>query len=233
MEHATADQRTSPRIRFSLVSLLLTTAVIAVSISHIQTSRRLAVTQSALTTAQNELGVLTIEDVNDVHAIALPSPGGMQWRWRIQLPKGPTFRLRWAVSDAIPESGLPQLPDQLDGSNVDGFAFLDVRGKPLPSGEPFIVNLSIARDEFGDWKLTCSYPRRSTSHTIDAPPVWLTKRGRGVTAEIAGRGKTEYLAPSQPFILLRYRKPTTTPTGRMTVDMNPTDGIIVWIEAAD
>lgn len=233
MEHVTADQRTGPRIRFSLITLLVTTALVAISISHIRTSRRLAATQSALRIAQNELGLLTIEDAKDIHAIALPSPGGMQWRWRIQLPEGHTFRLRWAVGDSIPESGLPQLPEQPDSSQMDSSAFLDARGQPWPFGDPVIVNLSIAQNEFGEWKLNWSNPGRSTSHRIDAPPDWLSERGRGLSARITGRGETEHGPANAPFVLLRYRKTMKTPTGASTVDMNPTDGIIVWIEAND
>ncbi len=143
------------------------------------------------------------------------------------------FRLRWAVSDSIPESGLPKLPNQPVSSQMDNAAFLDARGKPWPFGEPVIVNLSIAQNEFGEWKLNWSNPGRSTSHIIDAPPDWLNRRGRGVSARITGSGKTEHGSADEPFVLLRYRKTTTTATGALTVDMNPTDGIIVWLEVND
>jgi hypothetical protein len=209
------------------------TALVAVSISHIQTSRKLAVTRSALTIAQNELGVLTIGESEDIHAIALPPPGGMHWRWRIQLPKGNTFRLRWDISDSVPKSGLPTLPEKPDYSNIGSLAFFKGRGNSWPAEDPMILNLTVARDRFGEWKLTWSNPDRSSSHKIDAPPSWLTQREGGMSARITGRGETEHGAADEPFVLLRYRKTKTTSTGASTVDMKPTNGMIVWIEAAE
>ena len=84
--HFTQGAQLKPKPKFTVATLLLFTALVAGGISHVKTSRELSHVRSELTTLRNDLAVLDVNDESQIHAIALPTYGPMQWRWRIQLP---------------------------------------------------------------------------------------------------------------------------------------------------
>ncbi len=212
------------RIRFSLMSLLLFTGLVCVSISHFRTSWTLDKTQTALRTANNELGYLTIDDANKICAIALPTFGPMQWRWRLHLPPGKRYQLRWTFG-SIPESGLPDAP------GLNSFSLPDPAARSAATSEPFLFTLAVHKNEAGQWVVNQVLPNSSAAAAIDAP-AWLddtTRVGR-MTERIAGRNQTDTGEAADPLVLLRYRKGKHVPPNQWTVDMQSTDGLIVWIE---
>jgi hypothetical protein len=211
------------RIRFSLMSLMLFAALVCVSISHFRTSWSLDKTQVALRTANNELGYLTIDDPKQICAIALPTFGPMQWRWRLHLPPGKRYQLRWAINN-VPESDLPAAP------GVNKLALLDAAAKPIATKEPFVFILAIHKNDAGQWLLNAVLPERGEAMTIKVVPEWLDGDRIGWTERTAGRDQTEACDGSGPLALLRYRKGKQVPPNGWTVDMQPTDGIAVWIE---
>jgi len=194
-----------------MASVLLASALLVVSISHVNTSRELERTTDSLKIAQSELGVLTVDDPSLVHAISLPSPNRSQWRWRIQLPKGKTFRLRYLVGK-IPPTGLPE-DTSAAGSSIS--ILTDSKGQ---RSVPFILDGALSKTEFGDWKLRFATDERSIQPKIENPPDWLNENPRPSLTWVAGRGRTE--SGREPVVLLRYRKS----------EANPSDGVLVWIE---
>lgn len=209
----TDDSQRSPRFRFSLASFLLASALVCVSVSHLITSRQLARTRDALTVAHNELGILSIDDPDRVHALSLPAPNRSQWRWRIQLPDSQKFRLCYLVG-SIPPTGLP---DDRSSAGSSTSILTDRNGQ---ISEPFILNAALAKDELGDWKLKFATHAVSILPKIENPPDWLDMKPRPSITWVAGRSSTEDGASKEPYVLLRYYKSKS----------NPTDGIVVWIE---
>lgn len=209
----TDDNSPPRRFRFSIASVLLASALVVVSISHVHTSRELERTRDSLRTAQSELGILTVDDPSLLHAISLPSPNRSQWRWRIQLPEREKFRLRYWVG-AIPPNGLP-----LDTSRAGSSTSILTDGKKQISG-PFVLDTALSKNEFGDWKLRFATHARSIMPTIENPPNWLAENPRPSITWVSGRSSTESSPSNEPFVLLRYRNSRTSPT----------NGILVWIE---
>jgi hypothetical protein len=213
------------RARFSLLSLLLFTALVCLGISHFQTSRKLQETQQALAVANSELGSLTVEDQGRYAALSLPTFGPMQWRWRLHLPQGRRYRLRWAADNNVPESGIPQVP------RSNQIELLDQYAKPIATGEPFILTMAVHKNNAGKWVLQAVLPTRSTAINIDPAPEWLDEEhSNGWGSRVMGSEGTESVALTEPLVLLRYRKGKEVPPGAVTIDMQPTDGIMVWIE---
>ncbi|REK10942.1 MAG: hypothetical protein DWQ37_16040 [Planctomycetota bacterium] len=215
------------RLRFSLTTLLLLTTVICVAVSHFHTSRQLQETRQALAEANSELGNLTIDDPKQYAILALPNfgPGDMQWRWRVHLPTGKRDQFRWAF-DNVPESGLPQVPPRRNRLEL-----LDRYAKPAAKGEPMIITLALWKNVADEWKITLGMPGRETAIDIRNPPAWLDNVDRpGWGSRIAGRKRTEAHSVDTPLVLLRMRKSKQVPPNGSTVDMQPTDGLIVWIE---
>ncbi len=155
-----------PKPKFTVATLLLFTALIAGGISHVKTSRELSYVRSELTTLRNDLAVLEVNDESQIHAIALPTYGPMQWRWRIQLPDEGTYRLRHSF-EQIPESGLPST------STSDDHAFIDQYAKPLAGATSFVFSLGIFKDAKGQWQIKTDVPGRGSTRPIEDPPAWL------------------------------------------------------------
>ncbi len=224
MEAIVTDTPTRRRVRFSLLTLLLLTALLVVGMSHYVTSRRLDATQAELRKANNDLGQLTVDDASQLHAISLPTFQHQQWRWRVQLPPGPRYRLRWLV-DNVPQDGVPQAP------RANQVELLDSYAKPVVTGEPFILTLALTKDAAGKASLTCALPDRSSTIPFKDQPAWSDgDSGIGWSTWTAGMQGTESVDKTAPLMLLRYRRGKEVPGG-WTVETNPTEGIAVWIEA--
>lgn len=212
------------RIRFSITTLLLLTALVAVLVSHFRISAELALTRSKLAAANDDLRQLNIDDDSLVHAVLLPTFGPRQWRWRVFLPAGRRWRL-CSSFDQLPESGLPTLVRNHD------HIFLNSRNKPLAGGEPFVLGVAVHKNQTDRWALTFQTLDRSTTFPIKQPPAWLEERSSvGWTSRVAGKRASESEPANGPLVLLRHRKAKELPGGAITVDMEPTDGLMVWIE---
>ncbi len=222
--NATANPRR--RMRFSLLSLMLFTGLVCLGVSHFQTSRTLHRTQQALRVANNELGYLTIDDPGQFAVIALPNfgPGPMQWRWRLYLPLGKRYQFRWAF-DNVPEAAVPPAPRENHIELLDQFA------KPAAKGEPMIVTLAVSKNIAGKWQISAGLPRRGIGIYLQDPPAWLEDESHpGWGSRIAGQNRTHTVPVDEPLVLLRYRKGKQVPPNGWTVETQPTDGLIVWIE---
>lgn len=216
----------TPRPKFSILVLILLTAVVCLGISHFNVSRINARLQSELSELRAQIGLLhTVDDVQ-IYATALPTYGPLQWRWRVQLPKEGRYRIRYAFED-LPESGLPT------DSMTDDSVFLDSRRTPIPGGKPFILALAVFQDDDAVWRLTLdANSGRSSTWAIDSPPQGLGT-STGWTSSLHGKNETVSVSNTEPLVLLRYRKAEELPNGAITVDMQPTDGIMFWIEQLD
>ena len=194
--------------------------------SHVMTSRELMRVRSELTSLRNDRAELDVTGNDRIYAIALPTYGHMQWRWRIQLPAKGTYHLRYSFSQ-IPESDLPAT------SRKSEHVFLDSYAKPLAGGAPFILSLAIFKDGKGRWSIQTNVPGRGSSFPIEDPPPWLDN-GSFVhwSTNVYGKGKTVSVTDAEALVLIKYRKGKTVPGGT-TVDMQPTDGMMFWIESTD
>lgn len=209
--------------RFRVFTLLLLTTLAAVCISHYRTWQELEEVRAQLASLRNDVLVLDISDTNQIHAIALPTYGDMQWRWRIQLPEKGRYRLRYSFG-LIPESGLP------DSSRKDDHIFLDPEANPIKGGESFIFSLSVFQDSEGKWKLSTGVPGRENIRPIDPAPAWLGESRKGWSRKVIGKTETIAVDADEELPLLRYRKGKAVGGGGWTVDMAPTEGMMFWIE---
>ena len=216
------------RPSFSISTLLLVTALMACSISHFLTSRKLADTKAALTALRNDSLVLDADDDARIHVIALPTYGPLQWRWKMQLPTEGEYRLRFSI-EQIPESGLPAqstvITDVFHDSNLD----------PLPGGIPFNLQVAFFKDGDGVWRFTASNEERGAFERIDDPPPWLNStKMEGWATTTAGADSTTSSSADGPLLLVTKRKLRVNPgSGVLSIDKSPTDGLAVWVERID
>lgn len=210
--------------RFSLLTLLFITTIVAGAISHFLTSRELARVKRELSLVRKDLNYIDSDSPNDIYAVALPTYGPMQWRWRIQLPTAGAFRLRSFVG-MVPETGLPVK------SEIHNDVFLDRRGRPLPGGESILLSVAIFADETGVWRIMTETPERNLARPIANAPSWLAANATMQwMLKVYGKNETVSCNASEPLLLLKKRKALSVSGGGFTVDTNPTDGILIWIE---
>lgn len=221
------SSRSIRRPTFSILTLLILTSLIATGVSHLKTSRELSQTRQELSTARTELAYIDAGGSSEIYAVALPTYGPMQWRWRIQLPKDGKYRIRSSFSSDVPESGFPA------ASASHNHVFLDSRAEPLAGGEPFILSLAIHKDESGQWVTNIQNPDSGHIRPIENPPTWLDSGSFLYwSTKVYGKTGTVSARATDPLPLLRYRKGKMVPGG-VTVDMQPTDGMLFWIERVE
>ena len=177
------------RGRFSLASLLLLTAIVALVIALIVAKRTWKAEVAELQTLRDIAGHLTISDPNNVHVIGVPTVGAHHWRWRVYLPETQDYLLH-LVTGKVPREGVPanrEAPQVRSG---------------FPKSGEFLLTAALEQDRDGDWVLSASVPKRDFSHPIENP-VWLESGGHGVTA--IEPGETRSVDPGTPLVLLRLR----------------------------
>ena len=206
--------------RFSLWTVLVVFALVALLLALTTTRKQLAEANRQLATFRNEMRYLTIEDSNNIHAISMPAFESKQWRWRIDLPDDTRYQMRIAYDD-IPHDGMA--PKRVQ----------DIYAGALPSQE-FIFTANISKDEDGWIMSWATESDASRMQTFDFPilatnKTWLDNMGL-CSLELAGQRSTATGDPMEPFFLLRMRTQLPAGPNLLTADPNPTDGILIWIE---
>jgi hypothetical protein len=74
-------------VRFSLLSLLLVTAIVALALALFLTRSQLHEVQAESKRLKDQFGELSITDSSQVHLISIPTAEAMHWRWRVYLPE--------------------------------------------------------------------------------------------------------------------------------------------------
>ena len=209
-------------LRFSVATLLLVIALIACLVSHAFVSQELATTKRSLTALRNDTLMLDADDDSSIYALALPTYGDLQWRWKIQLPDDGEYRIRYAF-DQISETGLPASSSKMDA------AFLGSDGTPLSGGAPFVLEVSIF-ESGNKWQLAANNGDRGTGHFLKNASSWIESYTAVMwTSSISGTGKTDSCDSETPLQLIKMRKAKSVPGGS-TVDPEPTQGVAIWIE---
>ena len=206
--------RGASMFRFSLRGLLLATAVIALAVSHFMTTLRLRTVMGENALLRQEVNRFPLEDESLLHVAALQSPDQLTWRWRLHVPEGGKFVLRTAHAN-LPRRGLPT---KFGGT-----------GDELTKGE-LLVTVSVHKDR-DQWTIVTSIPApqvKSRYFIPDANAVWIEQRASIGTRQM-GLDGIKAIPRGEVAELLRVRKSKIVGNG-VTVDMNPTDGVMVWIE---
>lgn len=196
--------------RFTLRTVFVTSAFVCLLIWHWVTVRELARVRAENLDVRNQAGLLTVTDPNRVHVMAIPTVEDRTWRWRVYVPQSGIFRLCSRFTE-LPESGVPKPRHQFQlqpGHHIiTAMIQLDGDKPVLRLGEDFL----------------------KSTLTLSEPIKQLFSQDTGVAWAQAGQRATHVTKRGDPIVLLHVRK-TISNGGRVTIDMNPTDGLMVWIE---
>jgi len=202
-------------IRYSLLNLLLVTAIVALSIALYLSRSRLAEVEAEADRVRNLFGELSVTDRFAVHAISIPTGEAMNWRWRVYLPAGHDFGV-YAYKGQFDAAGLP-----LSGS----LAVKNRIGGQTNPREPREIILDVV---LGD--------------TIEGEPcLWISENGRAgapvafgsslpswangsmmLGENVAGERNTVSTAVKVPLGLISLR-------GMDAAGATSDDAVLVWI----
>lgn len=192
--------------------------IVAIAISHLQTSAELRVTKTENKRLRDELGELTVEDDTAVNLIAVPTTEQNTWRWRTYVPVD--VKLRIGITDA----GAIPLPGTEVGAEENVVYFDD----PLPVGET-LVEAKLYRGVDGVWTVsvrtsdaTMNCALRKGEHAwLDGSAFFRTRYGSTKARTI----DSDKVIPLLRHVVVKHdsiKSPTSKP--------NP--GIMIWLEPA-
>jgi hypothetical protein len=211
-------------LRFSLGTLLLLTAIVALGVTLWQAHRELASLRPEVRRLRQELGHLSIDDETKIYAIEIPTMAPNTWKWRVYLPPGRAFEMN---------TQLKRIPGRPKGLNRrEWLNTLSGPSNTIASGE-FTIEAKMEKGEVaGSWFL----------HTMDlnnngasgAGMDWLDDRRAWYTSsDVSPRQQVE-LSTDDGLILLAIRKGNVVdlPTGWKSTPPPVTaeaPGVMLWI----
>ena len=156
----------------------------------------------------------------------------------MHIPAGRSYRLRWSVGEAIPQAGFP---DEVVAEDFDDVLFAEIPPSPFvlsarvhsaaAAGDHEAPDSDSGDQPTGSWKLTWRHALHEMSMPVDFGDDidWLVRELRyGPT--LAGHSETETAAPGEPVVLLRVRRFKDALAGAYSIDPEPCDGLLVWLE---
>lgn len=202
MEEQEPKPKRLPRV--SLLNLLLLVALVASLLSHATLVRDLSRARAELRSLRNEVGALTITDGRKPHAIQLDTGDPNHWKWRVRVPDGRRYSLRF-VHGGVPLTGLPAASEELTR---------------LGPGE-HTVEYDVKREETREaWTATVQTARAiDTTRVLWGEPRWYIVRG-------VGRETRDFPA-DDPAVLWRLRASNEKNPNSLA---GPTDGFMIWLE---
>jgi hypothetical protein len=192
------------RPRISLLSVLLLTTIVALAIVIALFWREVGPLRAEARQLRNEVGKLTIDDPTKVAAIQFHRRDDNLWRWRVWIPAGHSYRLRW-VEAAIPCTDFPAVADftrTLSGSGENVVSYR-IDGKGWSTLDAFG---EIVQGKQHNWN-------------------W----AGGLSEEEGIGDSTETYDPEEPIVLTRQRDISSFIARPVNTD-DPADGFMIWLE---
>ena len=220
-----------PRLRFSLLTVLLLTTIVGMAIVLVVQWRELGPLRAEVRRLRDEVGYLTIDDDTRPHAIQIDTGEPNHWRWRVYIPAQGKYGLH-TRRDHIPQRGLPT------GSGSGGWSLLE-------AGE-HRLDLWLKPDRTnGDrlmGRLQVSNGGNSTFTLLERDHDWIFNEETGNSSYgWSGIGEgTRSFPPDRPFELFRLRADDIEILGRdaegnvnswsnKTIE-EPCEGLMIWID---
>jgi hypothetical protein len=203
------------RWQFSLGGLLLFVLFVAMGLSLFVAVRRAWQAEAELADYQRQYGILKVEDLTELQAVAVWTGEPNHWRWRVYFPRG-RYDICYAT-EGIPANGLPS---RISGCNADFEGLCE-------------ISVAAYRDpKDGVWKYALSSHGPHVGVTL-YPTMAISPPEEGASEENGTLDRDHsptIAAPDEPFVLLRKRAVRAGKNG--VSSMNSTsayDGLAVWI----
>ncbi len=198
-----------PRLRFSLLNLLLLTTIVAMGLALI----KLVPLRNEVVRLRNETGRLLVTDRTKLQAIEVKTYTHLTWRWRIFVPSEKKYRLRNQIND-VPLRDFPEITS----------------GWHLQSGLQVLTIALRRNDAKQGWDITTEFVSQDGGASSGRRPIVVNSQtwpnGYHAGESISGIGtKAEMQNEQERLLLLRSR--VQVPTGGAPP---LAQGLLPWIE---
>ncbi|WP_425399820.1 hypothetical protein [Aeoliella sp.] len=196
------------RPRFSLLTLVLVTTIVALAVSVAMLYREVRPLRAEVQRLRAEVGELHVGDKAKIHAIHVPSGSKLEWKWRIWIPEGVTYCLRSSGGN-IPLAEFPE---------YGGTMYLREPGE-------HVIRYVIERDpKRGGWSGKLVHDSGSVGSRSQP---WVEWSSWSASGEGVGDA-TEVFEPDSRVLIARRRytnedDPPNDPKG-------PLPGFMIWLE---
>lgn len=199
-----SSRRRGPR--FSLLSALMLMTIVGLLITVAKLWREVGPLRAEVLRLRNEVGSLTIDDDTKPHAIRVRTSEDFTWKWRIWIPRGREYLLKYA-DESIPRQGYPAGQGSITLSEP-GELWIEYRIAFDPRSKSWQAKLSTPSASVGgsqqDW---VNWPSRTTA-------------GEGIGY------KTESHEPGKIILLDRERISQVSNSQNIE---DPSAGFMIWL----
>lgn len=203
----TDASRRPTRIRFSISTLVLASTIVALSVTVATLYRELGPLRKEVAMLRNEVGQLHVENPTKLHAIRIDTDNELEWKWRIWIPEGTSYRLR-AHGGPVPKQAFPR-----DG----GTMFLREPGE-------HVIRYRIRRDpRDGRWNGSLHTDSGSVGKDRQR---WVEWRSRSSTGGGIGTS-TRSFDTDQQVEIIRHR---VSQANRSDEIEEHAEGFVIWLE---
>jgi hypothetical protein len=183
------------------------TAIVALSVTVAMLYRELGPLREEVSRLRNEVGELNVEDPTKLHAIRVETDNELEWKWRIWIPEGASYRLR-GDGGPVPKEGYPM---------TGGTMYLREPGE-------HVIRYQIRRDP-RDGRWNGSLHTQTGSVGKDHQP-WVEWSSRTSTGSGVGTSTRSYEI-DQRVEIIRHRVSQANSSANIE---DPAAGFIVWLE---
>jgi hypothetical protein len=196
-------------LQWSLQTLFLLTAAVAVWIAYVRLHQQVSRLEQEVVSMQQMARELVIEDREQIAVVMLPQMWMDESRWEVYLPEG-EYMMRLATRQ-IDEKGLA----------------LAVEETPISAGRHRIELLR--PDEGAGREITVIVDDRPLIETEESPD-WDPGPGSSGGSEF---DSCVQRSAHEPVVLFRRRFNRRSNTGRSVAPKGPTEGLMLWIEPVE
>ena len=213
-------------IRFSLLNLLFLTTILALSIAHWKLNKQISPLREQLRMLRSETGRLFVQDDSKLQAIQRKVYDDLTWRWRVHVPLGKNYRLKWKFNEIASEG----FPAKVHSSNLEAGEWMLTIA--LRRGEQRRTEEKDSGQGKSEWRLVAesasgASARANFSGITVSKNEWPNERGVGSSS--GGVGFSQQSEDAQQRLeLLRHRIDTKANLNPIQTDDTP--GLLVWIE---
>jgi hypothetical protein len=203
-----------PRLRFSLLTILLVTTIVGLAVVVVMQWREVIPLRTAVRKLRDEVGALSIEDPTKIHAIQVRTDEKLLWKWRVWIPEGEIVDVHMLWGD-VPRTGYPK----------------SRTSSRLEPGENWLT-LKVVRDSAnGIWMAELNRRGGGVSQSIPDEAAWFDWGGSvWFDGEGVGHSTRAETGHDRDFVLLRTRAAREADLVNRRPPDRPLPGFIVWLE---
>ncbi|MCA9262067.1 MAG: hypothetical protein KDA61_22775 [Planctomycetales bacterium] len=214
-------------MQFSIRRLLTLFVLVALGVTAYLQQRELIPLRAEVRALRREAGRLSVDDPARVTAIGIETFNQWAWRWRVWIPPGKNWELKFVAHDIPRFDNVPE--------DERPFPTKDVSRLSLPGSGEFEVTARIDKTAKGEPVLAVECDG-VTVYAVIPPEAaeWLTQGSAG-RRNLGVFPRNQLTANSDRLLLIGRRifyQRDTQPQGAVPPNPQPefTDGLLLWLE---